>query len=98
MFAPDVPGRVVGADLVEVGDGDRVLGLLLVVADAGVLEPVAPQDLVGQVGGADLQHPVLHQLCIRNLHISYLWCQTVKLIFSPTSQSSCFTFGTDVGS
>ena len=60
IFVLDVPGRVVGHDLVEVGDGDRVLGLLLVVADAGVLEPVAPQDLVRQVGGADLQHPVLH--------------------------------------
>ena len=35
---------------VEVGEGDGVLGRLLVVGDAGVLEPVPPQDLVGQVG------------------------------------------------
>ena len=67
MIVLDVPGRVVGPDLVEVGDGDCVLGLLLVVADAGVLEPVAPQDLVRQVGGADLQIYVLHSassICI----------------------------------
>ena len=40
---------------VEVGEGDGVLGRLLVVGDAGVLEPVPPQDLVRQVGRPHLK-------------------------------------------
>ena len=51
---PLSPGRVVGDDLVHAADVDGVLGRALVVAHAGVLEPVAPQDLIGQVRGADL--------------------------------------------
>ena len=39
---------------VEVGEGHLVLSCLLVVGDAGVLEPVPPQDLVGKVGSAYL--------------------------------------------
>ncbi len=39
---------------VEIGEGDGVLGRLLVVGHAGVLEPVPPQDLIGQVGGTHL--------------------------------------------
>ena len=51
---PLSPGRVVGDDLVHAADVDGVLGRALVVAHAGVLEPVAPQDLIRQVRGADL--------------------------------------------
>ena len=51
---PLSPGRVVRDDLVHAADVDGVLGRALVVAHAGVLEPVAPQDLIGQVRGADL--------------------------------------------
>ena len=43
------PRGVVGPDLVQVCDGHGVLGLLLVVAHAAVLESVAPQDLVWQI-------------------------------------------------
>ena len=55
-----LPGSVVRDDLVHVGDGDHVLGHLLVVRHAGVLEPVAPQDLIGEVGGAYLGHDHVH--------------------------------------
>jgi hypothetical protein len=41
---------------VEVGEGDGVLGRVLVVGHAGVLEPVPPQDLIRQVGRTNLQH------------------------------------------
>ena len=45
----DSPRGVVGPDLIQVCDGHGVLGLLLVVAHAAVLESVAPQDLIGQI-------------------------------------------------
>ena len=54
MSLPLSPGCVVRDDLVHAADVDGVLGRALVVAHAGVLEPVAPQDLIGQVRGADL--------------------------------------------
>ena len=31
------------------------LGLLLVIGDTGVLEPVAPEDFIWKIGGADLE-------------------------------------------
>lgn len=46
----DSPWRLVGLELVEPGQGDGVLGVVLVVGHAVVLEPVPPQDLVRQVG------------------------------------------------
>ena len=48
-------GHVVHDHLVEVVDGDDVLGSLLVIGDTGVLKPVTPQDLVGKVGRSHLQ-------------------------------------------
>ena len=48
------PGRVVGDDLVHVANVDHILGLALVVGDAGVLEPVAPEYLIREVGGPHL--------------------------------------------
>ena len=54
------PGRVVWPDLVEVCDGHCVLGLLLVVAHAAVLESVAPQDLIWQIGRPHLTIMYLH--------------------------------------
>ena len=47
-------GHVVHDHLVEVVDGDDVLGSLLVIGDTGVLEPVTPQDLVGKVRRSNL--------------------------------------------
>ena len=56
MYNPIVfsPRSIISDDLVKVGDGDCVLGVGLVIGHTGVLEPVAPQDLIGQVGGAHL--------------------------------------------
>lgn len=54
MLGLALPWCGVRDDFVEVSDGHGVLGFRLVVADAGVLEPVAPQNLVRQVGGAHL--------------------------------------------
>ena len=62
---PLSPGRVVRDDLVHAADVDGVLGRALVVAHAGVLEPVAPQDLIGQVRGADLALEIYLYLCIQ---------------------------------
>ena len=50
-----LPWCVVGHHLVEVVDGDHVLGDLLVIGYTGVLEPVAPQDLIGKIGGSNLK-------------------------------------------
>ena len=50
-----LPGSVVRYDLVHVANVDHILGLALVVGDAGVLEPVAPQDLIGKVARPDLE-------------------------------------------
>ena len=65
MSLPLSPGRVVRDDLVHAADVDGVLGRALVVAHAGVLEPVAPQDLIGQVRGADLALEIYLYLCIQ---------------------------------
>ena len=62
---PLSPGSVVRDDLVHAADVDGVLGRALVVAHAGVLEPVAPQDLIGQVRGADLALEIYLYLCIQ---------------------------------
>jgi hypothetical protein len=56
VYTVPIPGGPVGHVLVEIGEGDGVLGGLLIVGNAGVLEPVAPQDLVRQVGRPYLQH------------------------------------------
>ena len=49
------PGSVVWPDLVEVCDGHGILGLLLVITHAAVLESVAPQDLIWQIGRPHLK-------------------------------------------
>ena len=54
------PRSVVWSDLVEVCDGHGILGLLLVIAHAAVLESVAPQDLIWQIGRPHLKIIYLH--------------------------------------
>ena len=54
-MTPLIPWGVVCHDLVHVADVHHILGLALVVGDAGVLEPVAPQDLIGKVARPDLE-------------------------------------------
>ena len=49
-----LPRSVVGHDLVQVANVDHILGLALVVGDAGVLEPVSPEYLIREVGGPHL--------------------------------------------
>ena len=56
-----LPGSSICHVFVEIGEGDGVLGRLLVVGHAGVLEPVPPQDLVRQVGRPHLTH--INYLC-----------------------------------
>ena len=63
------PRGVVGPDLVQVCDGHGVLGLLLVVAHAAVLESVAPQDLVWQIWRPHLQ---THNISIRKYINSWI--------------------------
>ena len=41
--------------LVEVVDGDNILGGLLIIGNAGVLKTVTPQDLIGKVGRPHLE-------------------------------------------
>ena len=45
-----------GVHLVEIVDGDNILGSLLVVGNTGVLETVTPQDLIGKVGRSHLSN------------------------------------------
>ena len=54
------PGSVVWSDLVQVCNGHSILGLLLVVAHAAVLESVAPQDLIWQIWSPHLKIIYLH--------------------------------------
>ena len=54
-MTPLIPWGVVCHDLVHVANIDHILGLALVVGDAGVLEPVAPQDLIGKVARPHLE-------------------------------------------
>ena len=54
IFSFTIPRSSVSYELVEGREGDGVLGFLLVVGHAGVLEPVPPQYLVWQVGGSNL--------------------------------------------
>ena len=51
-----LPRSIVRHDLVHVADIDHILGLALVIGHAGVLEPVAPEDLIGKIAGADLNN------------------------------------------
>ena len=66
-----IPGSVVCHDLVHVANVDHILGLTLVVGDAGVLKPVAPQDLVGKVARPHLENGN-HQM--ENISQSFLAC------------------------
>ena len=45
-----------GVHLVEIVDGDNILGSLLVVGNTGMLETVTPQDLIGKVGRSHLSN------------------------------------------
>ena len=68
-------GHVVHDHLVEVVDGDDVLGSLLVIGDTGVLEPVTPQDLVGKVRRSNLGNTYDHKQKYRNpwLSVKNVW-------------------------
>ena len=63
-----LPRSIVRHDLVHVADIDHILGLALVVGDAGVLEPVAPEDLIGKVAGSDLDHKTVKCPRVPRLH------------------------------
>ena len=79
-----LPGSVVRYDLVHVANVHHILGLALVVGDTSILEPVAPQDLIGKVAGADLENKTIKCLIVPRLFPARLvhshWSRSIEAL------------------